>query len=145
MSGIDTMKSGDFSIMEQEHDSLGEKGSQQDDVRDMARLGKKQQFEVCPIPYNTSAVTMGRLSFRSVISSSSLSQRFAWLQWVDGSLCQSKPITTKRFPHRILTNLCSNSSYGLSDGGTGATIVMYLVNFASFSSIILSLAEMSSM
>ena len=94
MSGIDTMKSGEFSIMEQEQDSLREKGSQQDDVRDMARLGKKQQFEVCPIPPNTSVVAMGRLSFRSVISSSSPSQRFAWLQWGDGSSYQSKSTST---------------------------------------------------
>ena len=39
----------------------------------------------------------------------------------------------------------SNSLGGLVDGNTGGTIVMYLINFAAFSTIILSLAEMASM
>ncbi|KAK5743954.1 hypothetical protein LTR17_002292 [Elasticomyces elasticus] len=39
----------------------------------------------------------------------------------------------------------NNSLSGLVDGNTGGTIVMYLINFAAFSTIILSLAEMSSM
>ena len=39
----------------------------------------------------------------------------------------------------------NNSIYGLVDGNTGGTITMYLINFAAFSTIIMSLAEMSSM
>ena len=39
----------------------------------------------------------------------------------------------------------NNSLSGLVDGNTGGTIVMYLINFFAFSSIIFSLAEMSSM
>ena len=41
--------------------------------------------------------------------------------------------------------LPNNATSSIIDGNTGGTIVMYLVNFAAFSTIILSLAEMSSM
>jgi len=96
MSGIDTMKSGEFSIMEQEHDSLREKGSQQDDVRDMARLGKKQQFDVGLVAGNIGAVTVKCLQFCSAISSFCPYQRSVWLRWVDGSSYRSKPNTPPR-------------------------------------------------
>ncbi|KAK0871399.1 hypothetical protein LTR87_012862 [Friedmanniomyces endolithicus] len=39
----------------------------------------------------------------------------------------------------------NNSISGIVDGDTGGTIAMYLINFAAFSSIIFSLAEMASM
>ena len=39
----------------------------------------------------------------------------------------------------------NNAFWGLVDGNTGGTIAMYLANFASFATIIISLAEMSSM
>lgn len=39
----------------------------------------------------------------------------------------------------------NNAFWGLVDGNTGGTITMYLINFAAFSSINFSLAEMASM
>ncbi|KAK4890581.1 hypothetical protein LTR27_010743 [Elasticomyces elasticus] len=48
-------------------------------------------------------------------------------------------------PNSVIRKGVSNSLSGLVDGNTGGTIVMYLINFAAFSTIILSLAEMASM
>lgn len=94
------------------------------DQRHMDRIGNKQEFEVsasCMIAYGTLMLLDQRNYGLFSITAFSAVAMSGWV---------------------FVPN---NSFGGLTDGNSGSTIVMYLVNFFEFSSTTLSLAEISSM
>ncbi|KAK1816362.1 hypothetical protein LTR12_009253 [Friedmanniomyces endolithicus] len=110
---------------DKEGEAYREGGTDYKDQMNMERLGKRQEFD---------------RNFRLLsITAFSVIAMGGWI-FVPKSVVSI---------HIVLFGLAdarsSNSISGIVDGNTGGPIAMYLINFAAFSSIIFSLAEMASM
>ena len=144
--------SSDHKTVEVELSALGEPAKRHvyNDEADMRRMGKHQAFQVRLSPSHLSGGLEHELRHWPAklpipLDRSFLRRCHCWLV-LCSKVSHGRPLQKQHNRQGAKADInSSTSTIALANGGTGGLIIIYLVNWAGLTFVVLSLAEMSSM